>query len=81
MVSGRLMTVLAWLERFPEGYVRGSAPLSIIKAWVSGLLGYERDARQSIEYALRTGFEGALPDGSSTVDTCGRTAAVDVPVG
>ena len=68
MVSGRLTTVLAWLERFPEGYVRGSARLSIIKAWVSGLLGYEREARQSIEYALRTGFEGALPDGSSTVE-------------
>ena len=29
MASGRLTTVLGWLEAFPDGYVMRSAPLSV----------------------------------------------------
>ena len=68
VASGRLMTVRGWLEAFPDGYVNGSAPLSVISAWVNGLLGYDAAARQSVEDALTAGSAGPLPDGSATVE-------------
>lgn len=75
--SGRLMTVLGWLEAFPDGYVRGSAPLSLISAWANGLLAHHDAARRSVSDMLTagsaspagsTGPAGPLPDGSATVE-------------
>jgi LuxR family transcriptional regulator, maltose regulon positive regulatory protein len=68
VASGRLTTVRGWLEAFPDGYVNGSAPLSVIGAWVNGLLGHDAAARQSVEDALAVGSAGPLPDGSATVE-------------
>jgi LuxR family maltose regulon positive regulatory protein len=73
MASGRLTAVLGWLEAFPGGYVAGSAPLSLISAWVNGLLGYHAAARRSIEDMLADGSPGPLPDGSGSVE---RAAAL-----
>lgn len=67
-ISGRFTTILAWLESFPDGYVSSSASLSLVKAWVTGVLGHETQARKSIEDIHRSGFDGRLPDGSSSVD-------------
>jgi ATP/maltotriose-dependent transcriptional regulator MalT len=66
--SGRLATVLAWLDAFPDGYVRTNAQLSLIKAWAMGVLGREAEGRRCIEDALRTGDNKPLPDGSGTVE-------------
>ena len=44
LAAGRLATILAWLDRFPDGYVRSSASLSIARAWACGMLG-RRDRR------------------------------------
>ena len=68
VTSGRLTTVLGWLEAFPDGYVTGNAPLSAISAWVNGLLGHHAAARQSIEDMVAAGTPGPLPDGSATVE-------------
>ena len=68
MASGRLTTVLGWLEAFPAGYVRGSAPLSVISAWINGLLGHHAAARRSVEDLLAADSPGLLPDGSGTVE-------------
>jgi LuxR family maltose regulon positive regulatory protein len=65
--SGRLTAVLAWLDAFPDGYVRRSAPLSFISAWVNGLLGDYAAARRSVQDMLATGSPGPLPDGSGSV--------------
>jgi LuxR family maltose regulon positive regulatory protein len=68
VASGRLTTVLGWLETFPDGYVKHSAPLSVISAWVNGLLGHHAAARRSVEDMLAAGSPGPLPDGSATVE-------------
>ena len=68
IASGRLTTVLGWLEAFPDGYVNGSAPLSLISAWVNGLLGHDAAARRSVEDMLAAGSPGPLPDGAATVE-------------
>ena len=68
VASGRLTTVLGWLETFPDGYVKHSAPLSVISAWVNGLLGHHVAARRSVEDMLAAGSPGPLPDGSATVE-------------
>src|SRR5208282_4328273 len=58
VASGRLTTVLGWLEAFPDGYVRGNAPLSVVSAWVNGLLGHDAAARRSVEDMLAAGSPG-----------------------
>ena len=68
LVAGRPAAVLGWLEAFPDGYVRGSAPLSVISAWVNGLLGRHDAAYQSVQDMLAAGADGPLPDGSATVE-------------
>lgn len=68
VASGRLTTVLGWLEAFPDGYVTRSAALSLISAWVNGLLGYHAAARRAIEDMLAGGASGPLPDGSGSVE-------------
>jgi LuxR family maltose regulon positive regulatory protein len=68
VASGRLTTVLGWLGAFPHGHVQGSAPLSIVSAWVHGLLGHDTAARRSIDHALAAGSAAPLPDGSRTVE-------------
>jgi LuxR family maltose regulon positive regulatory protein len=48
LAAGRLATILSWLDRFPDGYVRSTASLSIAKAWACGSRqrsAYWRDAR------------------------------------
>ena len=66
--SGRLTTVLGWLQAFPDGYVTRSAPLSMISAWVNGLLGHDAAARRSVQDMLAAGSPGPLPDGAATVE-------------
>ena len=69
VASGRLTTVLGWLEAFPGGYVKRSAPLSVISAWVNGLLGNDAAARRSVGHMLAAGpAAGPLPDGAATVE-------------
>jgi LuxR family maltose regulon positive regulatory protein len=66
--SGRLTTVLGWLDAFPADYLKGSASLLVISAWVNGLLGHDAAARRSVEALLVADLPGPLPDGSSTVE-------------
>ena len=73
MSSGRLTTVLGWLEEFPHRHVQDSAPLSVISAWANGLLGHDDAARQAVEDALAAGPAGPLPDGSHSA---GHAAAL-----
>ena len=78
VASGRLTTVLGWLETFPDGYVKHSAPLSVISAWVNGLLGHDAAARRSVEDMLAAGSPGPLPDGSSDRRARRRAVPLDV---
>ena len=71
VASGRLRTVLGWLGAFPDAYVRGHAKLSVVSAWVNGLLGNDADAHRSIEDAIATGSTESLPDGTCTVEHAG----------
>jgi LuxR family maltose regulon positive regulatory protein len=68
VASGRLTTVLGWLGQFPRGHVSGNASLSVISAWVNGLLGHDAAARQAVEDLLAADSPGPLPDGSHTVE-------------
>jgi len=68
VASGRLTTVLGWLEAFPDGYRRASAPLSMIGAWVNGLLGHDAAAHRSVQDMLAAATPGPLPDGAATVE-------------
>jgi ATP/maltotriose-dependent transcriptional regulator MalT len=73
VASGRPTTVLGWLEAFPDGYVSASAPLSLVSAWVHGLLGQHDTARQAIADMLTATPTSPLPDGSPTT---GHAAAL-----
>jgi LuxR family maltose regulon positive regulatory protein len=65
LAAGRLATVLAWLDRFPEGRVSSTASLSIARAWACGLLGRRDAASQAIEDALTAdASEDRMPDGA-----------------
>ncbi len=66
VASGRLTTVLGWLDAFPDGYTSTSAPLSLVSAWVNGLLGHHDTARHAIHDMLTATPTGPLPDGSPT---------------
>jgi LuxR family maltose regulon positive regulatory protein len=69
VASGRLTTVLGWLEAFPDGYVKRSAPLSVISAWVNGLLGNDAAARRAVQDMLAADpAAGPLPDGAATAE-------------
>jgi LuxR family maltose regulon positive regulatory protein len=68
VAAGRLSTVLGWLDAFPDDYVRGSAALSLISAWVNGLLGHDAAANRSIGDVVAADAPGPLPDGSSTAE-------------
>jgi LuxR family maltose regulon positive regulatory protein len=68
VASGRLTTVLGWLDAFPDGYATGNALLSFISAWVNGLLGDHAAARRSVQDMLAAGSPGPLPDGSGSVE-------------
>ena len=65
LAAGRLATILAWLDRFPDGYVSSSASLSIARAWACGMLGRRDAARQAIVDALSAdSSEDRMPDGA-----------------
>ena len=65
---GRFVTLLEWLDAFPDGYVESQARLSLPRVWAMGVLGRESEAQRSLADALRAGFDGPLPDGSGTVE-------------
>ena len=65
---GRVVTVLEWLDAFPDGYVESQARLSLPRTWAMGVLGREAEARRSLSDALSAGYDQPLPDGSGTLE-------------
>ena len=69
LAGGRLATILSWLDRFPDGYVRSTASLSIAKAWACGMLGRKDAARRAIDDALSAdSAEDRMPDGARNAE-------------
>jgi LuxR family transcriptional regulator, maltose regulon positive regulatory protein len=68
--QGRLATVAGWLDTFPAGYVAGSAPLSLVRAYVCGLQGRQDDARRAVQQSLGAPVVPGrrMPDGASRVE-------------
>ena len=68
--QGRLATVAGWLDAFPSGYVAGSAPLSVVRAYVCGLQGHQDEARRAVDQALDAAVLPGrrMPDGASRVE-------------
>jgi LuxR family transcriptional regulator, maltose regulon positive regulatory protein len=65
---GGFATVAGWLEAFPRGSVVNDARLSIVEAWVMSFLNRRDEAELALQNAANADYEGALPDGASSVE-------------
>ena len=82
LAAGRLVTILSWLARFPEGYVSSTASLSIARAWASRMLGRRDDARQAIADALSADSSGdRMPDGARDAEHSAALLRSALPFG
>jgi LuxR family transcriptional regulator, maltose regulon positive regulatory protein len=66
----RFASVLAWVQRFPDGVLREDARLLLVKAWVLSLAGRGEAAARVIEAVKRSDRldQGPLPDGFTSVE-------------
>jgi LuxR family maltose regulon positive regulatory protein len=66
----RYLSVLAWLQRFPDEVLREAPRLLLVKAWVLSLSGRREEAARAIAAVEEAGVagEGPLPDGFSSVE-------------
>ena len=78
---GRVVTLLEWLDAFPDGYVESEARLSLPRTLAMGVLGRESEARRSLNDALRSGYERELPDGTGTVEQAAAVVRSQFPWG
>ena len=68
--AGRLTTITSWLAAFPECFIRESATLSIVKAWVGTLQGRRDEVAQALDEARAARPTGErMPDGNTDVES------------
>src|SRR4029453_14233291 len=78
---GGVETVAGWLEAFPRSVVVSDARLSIVEAWVMSFLTRRGEAEVALRNALLAGYEGAMPDGASSVEASVALLHAGVPWG
>jgi LuxR family transcriptional regulator, maltose regulon positive regulatory protein len=67
--SGRLATVQRWFDWFDKGGLLQRYPaVAVIGAWVQALGGHAVAAERWADAAERGSYDGALPDGSLSID-------------
>jgi len=68
--SGRLTTVLGWVDGFPAEVARADPSLALVRAWISSLSGDREgaDAAIALLETLRWPEEVPLPDGSGSLE-------------
>ena len=82
LAGGRLATILSWLDRFPDGYVRSTASLSIARAWACGMQGRKDAARRAIDDALSAASpEDRMPDGARNAEHSATLLRATMPFG
>jgi LuxR family maltose regulon positive regulatory protein len=78
---GGYATVAGWLEAFPRRAVTDDARLSVVEAWVMSFLMRRHEAGLALQNALKTGYEGTLPDGASSVEASAALLRAGFPWG
>jgi ATP/maltotriose-dependent transcriptional regulator MalT len=78
---GGVGTVAGWLQAFPRSAVVSDARLSIVEAWVMSFLTRRDEAEVALRNALLAGYEGAMPDGASSVEASVALLHAGVPWG
>jgi LuxR family maltose regulon positive regulatory protein len=80
--TGCLATVRTWLEETERPVLSESPPCAVAAAWVWALTGDAARARRSLRIAESGTFDGAMPDGSSSLEAAVlRTRAALAPDG
>jgi LuxR family maltose regulon positive regulatory protein len=78
---GGYATVAAWLLAFPRRVVVGDARLSVVEAWVASFQHRREDAQVALQNAIDAGYEGPLPDGSSSIEASAALLRAGFPWG
>jgi LuxR family maltose regulon positive regulatory protein len=67
--SGRLATVQRWFDWFDDhGLIQQYPAVAVVGAWVQALGGHAAAAERWADAAERGSYQGALPDGSASID-------------
>jgi LuxR family transcriptional regulator, maltose regulon positive regulatory protein len=78
---GGYATVAGWLDAFTRRVVTGDARLSVVEAWVASFQRRRDDAEVSLQNALDAGYEGPLPDGTSSIEATAALLRAGFPWG
>jgi LuxR family maltose regulon positive regulatory protein len=78
---GGLATIAGWIGRFDRQVVTSDARLSVVEAWVKTFQNRYEETDLALENALRAGFAGKLPDGSSSVEASAALIRASAPRG
>lgn len=64
---GQVATLRSWLSQIPDECASGYPPLALVKAWVAAFGGDVDGLERWVGAAEKVGYEGALPDGTSSL--------------
>jgi ATP/maltotriose-dependent transcriptional regulator MalT len=78
---GGLATIAGWIAGFDRADVMSDARLSVVESWVKNFRNLYQEADLAMENALRAGYEGPLPDGSSSVEASAALVRASAPRG
>jgi LuxR family transcriptional regulator, maltose regulon positive regulatory protein len=78
---GGYATVAGWLDAFPRRVVTGDARLSVVDAWVASFQRRRDAAEVALQNALDAGYEGPLPDGTSSIEATAALLRAGFPWG
>ena len=65
--AGQTVTVQRWIDTLPQEVLTHSAPLALVKAWTCALGGRIEESTRFVRLAESIGYEGPLPDGTSSL--------------
>ena len=68
VLAGQMATVEGWLESLPEAPTAYDAALLLVRAWICVLSGRSEDGERLLTLAESIPFDGALPDGTASVE-------------
>jgi LuxR family maltose regulon positive regulatory protein len=68
VLAGQMATVEGWLESLPEAPTAYDAALLLVRAWICVLSGRSEDGERLVTLAESIPFDGALPDGTASVE-------------
>jgi LuxR family maltose regulon positive regulatory protein len=67
--SGRMATVVGWLESMPADAIEADRRLGVVRAWTMHFLGRHEEGRAALAAAVRApASPGPMPDGASSID-------------